>query len=66
MEIQSETIQVSENCVQRDRGVNDLESDFPVMDIPVIDLGLLEASSNSCDEFEKIREALGSWGCFQV
>ena len=53
MEIQSETLQVPENSAQ--------------LEIPIIDLkSLLETSSNSCDEFKELREAIGSWGCFQV
>nr|AIS20826.1 EFE [Pyrus x bretschneideri] len=37
-----------------------------LMDVPVIDLALLAASSISADELEKLRSALATWGCFQV
>ncbi|KAM2673927.1 hypothetical protein EV2_015169 [Malus domestica] len=37
-----------------------------LMDVPVIDLALLAASSISVDELEKLRSSLATWGCFQV
>ncbi|KAM1397016.1 hypothetical protein ACFX2I_014639 [Malus domestica] len=36
-----------------------------LMDVPVIDLALLAASSISVDELEKLRSSLATWGCFQ-
>ena len=36
-------------------------------EIPVIDLGNLKSSATTVEEeLEKLRSALGSWGCFQV
>lgn len=37
-----------------------------LLDVPVIDLALLSASSITADEFEKLRSALDTLGCFQV
>lgn len=40
---------------------------FPVIDIPVIDLSSLKYPSPSADkELEKLRTSLSSCGCFQV
>ncbi|PON68555.1 Oxoglutarate/iron-dependent dioxygenase [Parasponia andersonii] len=63
MELQSE---VPEKYIKKDRNGEPLDDHFPVMEIPVIDLGVLWTSSNSRDELEKLRSALGSWGCFQA
>ncbi|XP_009363941.1 protein SRG1 [Pyrus x bretschneideri] len=37
-----------------------------LLDVPVIDLALLADSSITADEFEKLRSALDTLGCFQV
>ncbi|KAM2779472.1 hypothetical protein COP1_014736 [Malus domestica] len=37
-----------------------------LMDVPVIDLAVLAASSISVNELEKLRSSLATWGCFQV
>ncbi|CAB4278414.1 unnamed protein product [Prunus armeniaca] len=42
-------------------------SSAQLMDIPVIDLGLLlTPSSITAQQLEKLRSALTTWGCFQV
>ena len=42
------------------------DASVELMDVPVIDLGLLRPSSINMQEFDKIRSALTKWGCFQV
>ncbi|KAL6223821.1 hypothetical protein ACLB2K_002679 [Fragaria x ananassa] len=42
------------------------DASVDLMDVPVIDLGLLTPSSISEEEFDKLRSALTKWGCFQV
>ncbi|KAM1360795.1 hypothetical protein COP2_026665 [Malus domestica] len=37
-----------------------------LLEVPVIDLALLAASSITADEYEKLRSALDTLGCFQV
>ncbi|GMY35765.1 protein SRG1-like [Fagus crenata] len=52
------------NYIQKDRNVVDL--DVPLVEIPVVDLGLLTSLSTSKEELEKLQSGLSSWGCFQV
>ncbi|XP_022134811.1 uncharacterized protein LOC111006992 [Momordica charantia] len=40
--------------------------DAPLMEAPVIDIGLLSSPSNTGPELEKLRHGLHSWGCFQA
>ncbi|KAJ6363290.1 hypothetical protein OIU78_003463 [Salix suchowensis] len=47
-----------------DAGV--LDASVPLIDIPVVDLGLLTSPSTSARELEKLHLAVSSWGCFQV
>jgi hypothetical protein len=56
--------QLPENYIHEDgdRGVLDV----PLVEIPVVDLGLLTSLSISGEELEKLHSALRSWGCFQV
>lgn len=56
--------ELPENYIRKDgdRGILDV----PLVEIPVVDLGLLASSSTSGEELEKLRSALSSWGCFQV
>lgn len=80
MEMPSDSVQekiskgkeVPEKYVQQN-GVDDHEvvldnTCFPLMDIPIIDLGLLmNLSTNDIHhELEKFSSALTTWGCFQV
>ncbi|KAJ4832900.1 hypothetical protein Tsubulata_044523 [Turnera subulata] len=47
-----------------DAGV--LDASVPLVDVPVVDLGLLLSSaSTSSQELEKLHLALSTWGCFQ-
>ncbi|CAK7324038.1 unnamed protein product [Dovyalis caffra] len=43
-----------------------LDASVPLIEVPVVDLGLLTSESTSAQELEKLKLALGSWGCFQV
>ncbi|KAJ8768138.1 hypothetical protein K2173_021078 [Erythroxylum novogranatense] len=44
-----------------------LDSAVPLVDVPVVDIGLLTSpSSSSLQELEKLRSALSTWGCFQI
>ncbi|KAJ6731842.1 hypothetical protein OIU79_003049 [Salix purpurea] len=43
-----------------------LDSSVPLIEIPVVDLGLLSSPSTSAQELEKLKLALSTWGCFQV
>ncbi|KAL9339631.1 hypothetical protein Peur_068646 [Populus x canadensis] len=43
-----------------------LDAPVPLIEIPVVDLGLLTSPSTSAQELEKLKLALSSWGCFQV
>ncbi|GMY35776.1 protein SRG1-like [Fagus crenata] len=52
------------NYIQKDR--NGVDLDVPLVEIPVVDLGLLTSLSTSKEELEKLQSALSSWGCFQV
>ncbi|KAL5547726.1 hypothetical protein UlMin_002957 [Ulmus minor] len=56
--------EVPENYIQKDCDVGDLNA--PVMEIPVIDISFLGNSSTSADELNKLRSALGTFGCFQA
>jgi hypothetical protein len=47
-----------------DAGV--LDAPVPLIEIPVVDLGLLTSPLTSAQELEKLKLALSSWGCFQV
>lgn len=38
----------------------------PLIEIPVVDLGVLKSPATTTEELEKLRLALSSWGCFQV
>jgi hypothetical protein len=51
-------------CKGNDVGV--LDASVPLIDIPVVDLGLLTSPSTSAQELEKFHLAASSWGCFQV
>ena len=51
-------------CKENDVGV--LDASVPLIDIPVVDLGLLTSSSTSAQELEKFHLAVSSRGCFQV
>ncbi|KAH8506419.1 hypothetical protein H0E87_013296 [Populus deltoides] len=51
-------------CKGNDVGV--LDASVPLIDIPVVDLGLLASPSTSAQELEKFHLAVSSWGCFQV
>jgi isopenicillin N synthase-like dioxygenase len=58
--------EVPEKYIQKEDGglINDA---FPYMEIPTIDIGLLESSSSSAaDELQTLRSALSTWGCFQA
>ncbi|ONI13831.1 hypothetical protein PRUPE_4G248600 [Prunus persica] len=57
--------QVPEKYIQKVGAPN--ASSAQLMDIPVIDLGLLlTPSSITAQQLEKLRSALTTWGCFQV
>ncbi|KAJ8767952.1 hypothetical protein K2173_020892 [Erythroxylum novogranatense] len=44
-----------------------LDSAVPLVDVPVVDIGLLTSpSASSLQELEKLRSALSTWGCFQM
>lgn len=45
-----------------------LDASVPVVEIPVVDFGLITSSSSSTNtqELAKLRSALSSWGCVQV
>jgi hypothetical protein len=43
-----------------------LDAPVPLIEIPVVDLGLLTSPLTSAQELEKLKLALSSWGCFQV
>ncbi|KAJ6673296.1 OXOGLUTARATE/IRON-DEPENDENT DIOXYGENASE [Salix viminalis] len=43
-----------------------LDSSVPLIEIPVVDLGLLPSPSTSAQELDKLKLALSTWGCFQV
>ncbi|GMN47351.1 hypothetical protein TIFTF001_016533 [Ficus carica] len=74
MELQAESVQelilkgeVPDKYIQYDKITGEpQDANFPAMDIPVIDLGLLRNSSTSAHELVKLRSALSSWGCFQA
>ncbi|XP_034893118.1 protein SRG1 [Populus alba] len=51
-------------CKGNDVGV--LDASVPLIDIPVVDLGLLTSPSTSAQELEKFHLAVSSRGCFQV
>ncbi|KAM1173306.1 hypothetical protein FF1_026039 [Malus domestica] len=61
--------QVPEKYIHKveDGGVSVPDASPPqLLDVPVIDLALLAASSITADEYEKLRSALDTLGCFQV
>ncbi|XP_021647997.2 protein SRG1 [Hevea brasiliensis] len=43
-----------------------LDASVPLIQIPVVDIGLLASPSTWTHELHKLRSALSSWGCFQV
>lgn len=59
---------VPERYAYKDDKSASFDESLPLMDVPVIDLGLLTPSSSSSagDELIKLRTALACWGCFQV
>ncbi|POO01322.1 Oxoglutarate/iron-dependent dioxygenase [Trema orientale] len=52
--------EVPENYIYKDGYSGDTNA--PVMEIPVIDIGLL---GTSAEELERLKSALSTWGCFQ-
>lgn len=57
--------------IVKDGSLGPATSSSPLVPIPVIDLSLLSLSSSlsskeEVDELEKLKSALGTWGCFQV
>ncbi|OMO61684.1 Oxoglutarate/iron-dependent dioxygenase [Corchorus olitorius] len=55
--------EVPERYIRKD---STLETSFPVLEIPTIDLQLLASSSTSREELEKLRSALSFCGCIQA
>eukprot|EP00257_Ricinus_communis_P023797 XP_015583880.1 protein SRG1 isoform X1 [Ricinus communis] len=47
-----------------DAGISDVS--VPLIEIPVVDIGLLTSPSTKKGELQKLQLALTSWGCFQV
>ncbi|KAF2317125.1 hypothetical protein GH714_012001 [Hevea brasiliensis] len=43
-----------------------LDASVPLIQIPVVDIGLLASPSTWTHELHKLRSALSSWGCFQI
>ena len=58
--------EVAERYIRKGDKSEALDSSFPVLDVPTIDLDLLASSSTSGEEVEKLRSALISCGCIQV
>ena len=56
--------ELPENYIRKDRDGGDL--DVPLVEIPVVNLGLLKSLSTSKEELQKLRSALSTWGCIQV
>ena len=56
--------ELPEKYIHKDREGGDL--DVPLVEIPVVNLGLLSSLSTSKEELQKLRSALSTWGCFQV
>ncbi|XP_030546693.1 protein SRG1 [Rhodamnia argentea] len=59
---------VPERYAYKDDRSASFDESLPLMDVPVIDLGLLPPSSSSSagEELIKLRSALACWGCFQA
>ncbi|OMO73177.1 codeine O-demethylase-like protein [Corchorus capsularis] len=55
--------EVPERYIRKD---STLETSFPVLEIPTIDLELLASSSTNGEELEKLRSALSFCGCIQT
>lgn len=43
-----------------------LDPCLPLVEIPIIDIGLLTSPSNGREEIDKLHSALSSYGCFMV
>ncbi|XP_075651697.1 protein SRG1-like [Castanea sativa] len=56
--------ELPENYIHKDRDGGDL--DVPLVEIPVVNLGLLKSLSTSKEELQKLRSALSTWGCIQL
>lgn len=59
---------VPERYAYKDDKSAGFDESLPLMDVPVIDVGLLTPSSSSSagEELIKLRSALACWGCFQA
>lgn len=75
VELASKTVQelitggkeLPERYIYKGSDARSLDASLPLMDIPIVDIGLLTSpSSSSTQELEKLRSALSFWGCFQA
>lgn len=58
--------ELPEKYIYKGSDAGKLDASLPLMDVPIIDIGLLTSPSSSTHELEKLRSALSFWGCFQV
>lgn len=58
--------ELPEKYIYKGSDAGKLDASLPLMDVPIIDIGLLTSPSSSTHELEKLRSALSFWGCFQA
>lgn len=56
--------ELPESYIYKGSDARSLDASLPLMDIPIIDIGLLTSPSASTQELEKLHSTLNFWGCF--
>ncbi|KDP30168.1 hypothetical protein JCGZ_18205 [Jatropha curcas] len=55
-----------EKYIQLGTDSGKLNTSVPLIEVPIVDIGLLKSPLTRTEELHKLRSALSSWGCFQV
>ncbi|KDP35883.1 hypothetical protein JCGZ_10453 [Jatropha curcas] len=55
-----------EKYIQKGTDSGKLNTSVPLIEVPIVDIGLLKSPLTRTEELHKLRSALSSWGCFQV
>ncbi|XP_037494690.1 protein SRG1 [Jatropha curcas] len=55
-----------EKYIQKGSDNGNLNASVPMIEVPIIDIGLLQSPLTRTEELHKLRSALSSWGFLQV
>ncbi|KDP23161.1 hypothetical protein JCGZ_00344 [Jatropha curcas] len=55
-----------EKYIQKGNDSGKLNTSVSLIEVPIVDIGLLKSPLTRTEELHKLRSALSSWGCFQV